>query len=89
MTWPFEDKVLDVPGALLAVRMECMMLLHDLHLGRVPDCAPMDIAWELQGCLQEVVDLIKKYRAEATEAAEWLNPKPDDTDPGPSQEQRS
>ena len=89
MTWPFEDKVLDVPGVLQAVRRECMLLQHDLQLGRVPDCAPMDISWELLGCLHEVSDLIKKYRAEAIEAAEWLNPKPGDSDPGPSQEQRS
>ena len=89
MTWPFEDKVLDIQGALQAASEECRLLQRELHLGRVPDCAPRDIAWELQGCLQEVVDLIKKYRAEAIEAAEWLNPKPGDSDPGPSQEQRS
>ena len=89
MTWPFEDKVLDVQSALINAIRACSELLHETVSHTVPDCAPMDIAWELQGCLQEVVDLIKKYRAEATEAAEWLNPKPDDTDPGPSQEQRS
>ena len=89
MTWPFEDKILNIPGALLSVSVECKMLEHELERGRVPDCAPRDIAWELQGALHVVSYLIKKYRAEAIEAAEWLNPKHDDTDPGPSQEQRS
>ena len=89
MTWPFEDKVLNIPGALQAVNEECRLLQRELQLGWVPDYAPKDIAWELQGCLHEALDLIKKYRAEATDAAEWLNPKHDDTDPGPSQEHRS
>ena len=89
MTWPFEDKVLDINGALQIVSVQSSMLLFDLDNGTIPDCAPKEIAWELQGCLQEVLDLIKKYRAEAIEAAERLNPRPDDLDPGPSQEQRS
>ena len=89
MTWPFEDRILNIPGALKSVIEECQTLKRDLDLEWIPDCAPRDIAWELQGCLHEVSDLIKKYRAEAIEAAEWLNPKHDDTDPGPSQEQRS
>ena len=89
MTFPFEDKVLDIASALHGVSEECSDLLDDLYTGRLPNCAPKDIEWELQGALHEVSDLIKKYRAEAIEAAEWLNPKHDDTDPGPSQEQRS
>ena len=89
MTWPFEDKILDIQGALLSASLECKMLEHELERGRVPDCAPRQISWELQGALLEVLDLIRKYRAEAIEAAEWLNPTPDDTDTGPSQEQRS
>ena len=89
MTWPFEDKILNIPGALQAASVDSSMLLSDLDNGTITDCAPTDIAWELQGCIGELLDLIKKYRTEAIEAAEWLNPKHDDTDPGPSQEQRS
>ena len=88
MTWPFESPKLDVQSALIDAIGACSDLFHENLSGTVPDCAPIDIAWELQGALREVSDLIKKYRAEAIEAAEWLNPKPDDTDPGPSQEQR-
>ena len=89
MTWPFESPTLDVQSALIDAISACRDLFHENLSGKVPDCAPRDIAWELQGCLHEVLDLIKKYRAEAIEAAEWLNPKHGDTDPGPSQEQRS
>ena len=89
MTWPFEDKVLNIQGALKSVIEECQTLRREFDLEWIQDCAPKDISWELQGCLHEVSDLIKKYRAEAIEAAEWLNPRTDDADPGPSQEQRS
>ena len=88
MTWPFEDKILDIKSALQSASEECNDLLIDLHTGMIPDCIPKEVALDLQGALLEVLDLIKKSRAEAIEAAEWLNPKPDDLDPGPSQEQR-
>ena len=89
MTWPFEDKILDISGALKGVIEECQTLRREFDIEWIQDCAPKDISWELQGCLQDASDLIKKYRAGAIEAAERLNPKPDDTDPGQSQEQRS
>ena len=89
MTWPFESPVLDIESSLENGLNACTGLYRDIASGFIPDCAPAEIAWELQGCIGELLDLIKKYRAEAIEAAEWLNPKHDDTDPGPSQEQRS